>query len=126
MVAFFTWVVMLLVDNKVRSRDLNCSKDFAAYIAKELVPFVRSEQHTSTQSKQTTVGGLSLGGVMAAYCALNHPDVFGNVISQSGAFWVFPGCFDTPPVLDDRGGRLIDAFVKDPDGNQIELVMTQK
>ena len=30
---------------------------------------------------------MSLGGLTAAYAAQTHPQVFGNVLSQSGAFW---------------------------------------
>ena len=51
---------------------------------------------------------------MASYCVLTHPDVFGNVISQSGAYWVYPGCFDNPAPLDRNGGTLTDEFVKSP------------
>jgi hypothetical protein len=36
----------------------------------------------------TIVGGASLGGVGAVFAALRRPDVFGNVLSQSGAFWL--------------------------------------
>ena len=32
------------------------------------------------------VGGLSCGGETAAYVAFRHPELFGNVLSQSGAF----------------------------------------
>jgi enterochelin esterase family protein len=28
-----------------------------------------------------------MGGLTAAYAALRHPEVFGNVLSQSGSFW---------------------------------------
>jgi hypothetical protein len=28
---------------------------------------------------------------MASYCGLRHADVFGNVLSQSGSYWWYPG-----------------------------------
>jgi enterochelin esterase family protein len=37
------------------------------------------------------VGGYSAGGFAADYAALRHPEVFGNVLSQSGAVWWSPG-----------------------------------
>jgi enterochelin esterase family protein len=36
------------------------------------------------------VGGFSAGGLAGAYVGLRHSDVFGNVFSQSGAFWWEP------------------------------------
>jgi len=33
------------------------------------------------------VTGSSAGGLAAAHAAFRHPEVFGNVLSQSGAFW---------------------------------------
>ena len=45
-------IVMAFVDHKVRSKDLNCSRDFAAYLATELVPFIRNEQHTSIEESR--------------------------------------------------------------------------
>jgi enterochelin esterase family protein len=107
-------VVVAFVDQIDRAKDLNCSKEFAAFVATELVPRVRSEQHASTEARRTTVGGSSLGGVMAAYCALEHPTVFGNVLSQSGAYWVYPGALDGRPLIERPGGTLIDEFVKRP------------
>jgi enterochelin esterase family protein len=107
-------IVVAFVNSVDRQKELNCSKDFAGFLAKELVPLVRSQRHTSSEAKRTTVGGVSLGGLMASYCALSHSDVFGNVISQSGAYWYFPGAFDTPTVMVTPGGTLIDEFVKAP------------
>jgi len=40
----------------------------------------------TAKPEQTIIGGLSLGGLAAAYTALQHPEVFGNVLSQSGSF----------------------------------------
>jgi enterochelin esterase family protein len=107
-------IVVAFVDQIDRQKDLACSKDFAAFIATELVRRVRSERHVSVDPKRTTVGGASLGGLMASYCALGHADVFGNVISQSGAYWYFPGCFAPPLVHVTPGGVLTDEFVKRP------------
>ena len=36
------------------------------------------------------IAGASLGGVAAVFAGESHPEVFGNVLSQSGAFWHHP------------------------------------
>lgn len=74
-----------------RIPDLSCSKPFADFLCKELVPQVRSEYHVSAEPERTTIGGLSLGGLMASFCALHHSEIFGNVLSQSGSYWWYPG-----------------------------------
>jgi pimeloyl-ACP methyl ester carboxylesterase len=37
--------------------------------------------------RRVIVTGSSAGGLAAAYVALMRPDLFGNVLSRSGAFW---------------------------------------
>jgi enterochelin esterase family protein len=37
--------------------------------------------------EKTIVGGYSAGGAAAAFVGMQHPDLFGNVLSQSGSFW---------------------------------------
>jgi len=36
------------------------------------------------------VGGASFGGLAAACVAMKHPEIFGNVLAQSGSFWWKP------------------------------------
>ncbi len=107
-------IVVAFVDSIERQKELNCSQPFAEFLATELVPRIRGERHVSLEAKRTIVGGMSLGGLMASFCALHHSDVFGNVISQSGAYWYFPECFTPPTVMSTPGGTLTDEFVKAP------------
>lgn len=108
-------IVAAFVDQIDRQKELAGSKDFAAFLATELVPQVRTERHVSADPRRTTVGGLSLGGLMASYCALKHSDVFGNVISQSGSYWWFPGCLEpSTGRTTSPGGSLTDEFVRRP------------
>ncbi len=37
---------------------------------------------------RTIVGGSSYGGLAAAFAGLRASDIFGNVLLQSGSFWV--------------------------------------
>lgn len=81
--------VAVFVDNVPRRRlvDLVASDEFADFMAKELVPWIRSHYNVTRDPKQTVVTGNSAGGLASAYVALRHPEVFGNVLSRSGAFW---------------------------------------
>jgi enterochelin esterase family protein len=84
-------VVFVKHELATRNTDLTCSEPFADFLIKELVPKVRAEYQVSAEPERTIIGGLSLGGLMASYCALKHPDVFGNVLSQSGSYGWYPG-----------------------------------
>ena len=77
--------------------DLACDDNFARSVAREIVPWVQKRYRVTPSPKRTIVCGLSLGGLMAAFSALRYPNVFGNVLSQSGSFWYFKGWSMTAP-----------------------------
>jgi enterochelin esterase-like enzyme len=81
--------VAVFVENVPRRRlvDLVANPDFADFMATELVPWIRAHYNVTKNPPQVVVGGYSAGGLAATYVALRHPDVFGNVLSESGAFW---------------------------------------
>jgi enterochelin esterase-like enzyme len=84
--------VVVMVDN-VRGRrlvDRVANPEFADFMACELIPWVRTNYNVTRESAHTVVTGKSAGGLAAAYLGLRHPEVFGNVFSQSGAFWWSP------------------------------------
>ncbi|WP_237709942.1 enterochelin esterase [Achromobacter xylosoxidans] len=82
----------LLIDNPTaesRSQELPPNPDFADFLAKELMPWAR-KQGIGAPAARTVIGGSSYGGLASAYAALRHPEVFGNVLSQSGSYWWSP------------------------------------
>jgi len=82
--------VAILFDNGAppgRLEDLANSQQFAAFVANELIPWVRAHYAVTHAGDHTIIGGSSAGGLGAAYIALKYPTIFGNVLSQSGAFW---------------------------------------
>jgi enterochelin esterase family protein len=82
--------VAVMVDNgdaKASAEDLDNHAAYADWVANELVPWVRQRWRVSTDPSQAIVCGYSRGGLGAAYVAWKHPEVFGNVLAQSGAFW---------------------------------------
>lgn len=79
-------LVAVMVDNPDRFRELACSSAYADFLAQEIVPWARVNYHVTDRPEQTIIGGVSLGGLAAAFVGLKHPEVFGNVLSQSGSF----------------------------------------
>jgi enterochelin esterase-like enzyme len=106
----------VLVHQQDRLRELMCSESFADFVAKELTPWIRSHYRVKDDPAHTIIGGLSAGGLMAAYCGLRHPDVFGNVLAQSGSFWYVPGAMDMTgrPRPYAESGWLTRRFVEAP------------
>jgi enterochelin esterase family protein len=75
---------------EARIRELGCNSRFDDFLLTELLPWVRQRYRVTRDPTQTVAAGLSRGGLAAACLALRHPEVFGNVLSQSGAFWYKP------------------------------------
>ena len=73
-----------------RDRELTPNPEFAAFIEHELMPWVRTNYRVTRDPSRVMIGGSSLGGLAAAYVAMQYPATFGNVISLSGAFWWAP------------------------------------
>jgi len=69
-----------------RDRDLACHSPFTAFLAEEVLPWVRQRYRVTTDPARTVVAGSSRGGLAAACAALAHPELFGNVLAQSGGF----------------------------------------
>jgi enterochelin esterase-like enzyme len=92
--------VAVMLDNPDRLRELYLNEPFADFVAGELVAWVRREYHVTRSPGESIIGGLSLGGVAASFTAMRHPEVFGNVLSQSGAYQYRP----------DDPARLIRSF----------------
>jgi enterochelin esterase family protein len=74
-----------------RLHDLACSDPFSHFVVDELIPKMRADFHAGLKPADVTLTGSSLGGLMSSFIAFHHPDVIGNVLSQSGSYWWFPG-----------------------------------
>jgi enterochelin esterase family protein len=86
-------LVTLLVDSldaETRLKELVFHRPFNNFLVTELLPWVLTQYAISTDPARRIIGGSSAGGLAAAYAALEHPDVFGGVLSQSGAFSLLP------------------------------------
>lgn len=74
------------VDAAARHADLTCNADYAAFIAQEVMGWLR-QRIPSLAEGGHLIAGPSLGGLAAAFIALTHPGVFSHCLSQSGSFW---------------------------------------
>jgi enterochelin esterase-like enzyme len=66
-----------------RFEEYRFNPDYRAFMTNELLPLVDKELQTTSER---IVMGASLGGLVSATLALERPDLFQTVITQSGAF----------------------------------------
>lgn len=84
-------LLALMVDNPDRN-ELQCTVDFAAYVAETVMPWLRAQHPVTDTPSQTAVLGASLGGLAALYLAYHYPQTVGIVFTQTGWFrWMPPG-----------------------------------
>lgn len=103
-------VVVLFVDypdGATQNRELSCDKKYGDFLVKELLPAQRDLLHATSDPELIITGGASMSGLSAACLAFQHPEVFGNVLSQSGSYW-------WNPEGDPEDQWLTRQFVKGP------------
>jgi enterochelin esterase-like enzyme len=91
-------VAMIETTGDDRSREMPHDDAFSDFMALDVVPWLRRTYRATSDPKLTAISGLSAGGAAAVYAAYRHPEVFGNVISQSGSLWW--GGKDADPLVD--------------------------
>jgi len=83
-------MVAVFIDDSsstARLADLANHERFAQFVCEDVVPWVRRNWKVTHDPHRTAITGSSAGGLASAFLALRRPDLFGNVLSQSGAFW---------------------------------------
>jgi len=82
--------VAVLIDNSSggeRIADLGNAHRMVDFLGRQLMPYVRAHWRVTTDPHRVIITGSSAGGLASSFAALERPDLFGNVLSQSGAFW---------------------------------------
>lgn len=103
-------VVAVLLENDSLEhmvQNYGCNPQTNNFLVQKLVPWAREHYHVSAERKATTIGGWGLAGEAAAFAALRHPEVFGNVFTQDASFGWAPqapcagGCPVVPEVQNE-------------------------
>ena len=74
-------------DGDDRFQDFQVAQKHADMVARDLIPWARQTLHVPADPRRTIVTGYSAAGLESMLIGLRHPDVVGNVLAQSGAFW---------------------------------------
>jgi enterochelin esterase family protein len=89
----FPPTIAFILDNPTptsREKEFACNDSFAEFIAKEAMPWLRSNYNVTSEPSRTFIAGVSYGALAATFVAFRHPEIFGNVVSQSGSYWYAP------------------------------------
>ena len=78
--------VLVFVDPLDRTREYDRDSDFTREMVDSIVPFVDGRYPTRQDPAWRGVMGASMGGLISWHLGSTHPEVFGRVASQSGAF----------------------------------------
>ncbi len=62
--------------------------EFAKWVSTDLKNWVDSNYRTKQEAVATTIGGISLSGMMAYYMLMTYPDIYGKALIQSPSMWV--------------------------------------
>jgi enterochelin esterase-like enzyme len=57
------------------------------FLMKEVMPFVDRNYRVATGPENTGLGGSSLGGLIALYCAIVRPGIIGRLLLESPSLW---------------------------------------
>lgn len=69
-----------------RHKDYTCNENYAEYIGKTVMPWLKKEI-PSLDDAGHVICGLSLSGLMATYLTIQYPQHFAGCLSQSGSHW---------------------------------------
>lgn len=80
-------IAVVLDTSTERPTDIANRGRFDRFVTANLLPWLRAKLGPLPGPSNVVIAGFSVGGLNAAYIAYRHPEVFGNVLAQSGAFW---------------------------------------
>lgn len=61
---------------------------FTEFLLGKFIPHVQQKFHVASEASKLTICGSSLSGFAAMYIGLQHPETFGNVLTQSASLWL--------------------------------------
>ena len=106
-------VVVFVESGEHRNEDLSPNPAFQRFISADLMPWLNTHFLISRDRRLHVIGGLSLGGLAAAYTAFSHPELFANVLSQSGSYW-WSDDYLRVPLPSPNAGWMVRQFAEAP------------
>ncbi len=91
--------VFVFVEPGERNEEYYLNGRYLDFLVREVWPRVEGEYSVSRDAAERGLWGASLGGLISLYLGSRHPELFGRVVSHSGAFIAHP---------DGRTGSEID------------------
>lgn len=83
--------VAVFIDPVDRNYEYFLNAEYERVVIEEILPMTRERYDVSRRPVGNAIMGASLGGAISLMIAMDHPDIFGNCGSQSGAFEVDAG-----------------------------------
>ncbi|WP_407569652.1 alpha/beta hydrolase [Deinococcus altitudinis] len=83
--------VLVFVEPGERNEEYYLNDRYLEFLMQEVWPRVEGAYNVSTQAAGRGLWGASLGGLISLYLGSRHPELFGRVVSHSGAFIARPG-----------------------------------
>jgi enterochelin esterase family protein len=84
-------LVAVMVDPVDRMNEYMMNAGYANFVYSELLPHIDARFRTQASAEGRGVMGASLGGLISVHLALERPDLFSRIGSQSGAFFIARG-----------------------------------
>src|SRR5690606_19173543 len=83
-------IVLMIHDEGSLRPELEPTPEMLRFLGEEVVAWARESYPITDDPKQTIIGGNRIGGGLAALVALEHPEVFGAVVIESGDLSICP------------------------------------
>jgi enterochelin esterase-like enzyme len=61
---------------------------YPRFLLEEVLPYIAQHYRVAKEPENTSLGGSSLGGLIALYTAIARPGVFGSILIESPSLWI--------------------------------------
>lgn len=86
--------VLVFLEPADRTREYALNDAYLEFLLGEALPEIEQRFNVAREPQRRGLWGASLGGLISMYAALRHPDSFGLVVAQSGAFQALPNAYE--------------------------------
>lgn len=101
--------ILVFLEPADRTREYALNDAYLEFLLEEAVPQTEARFNAAPDPSRRGLWGASLGGLISMYAALRHPDRFGLVVAQSGAYQALPNAYER------RGPEwLIERYAQSP------------